>query len=421
MVKLFLVIFLGIHSIAFAVAPLLKNDREGNSYFIKKSDESKIQKIVDVFTPSAVIDIGESILNEFNPVTICSVDVVQKLSKAFKGHEINTVLLALRELNVVDDLSLSILLKSASIKKFKNRAKSGQKTFREYDEEKKKNLLRLFSSFSKKVERGACSLIEYKSLYSELRNKEKKFKRSEFKSSIDFAYKSKAISQADYEIIERFRRAKVEEWNLLLGDYVKKKNQLRIQYPSTSDDLSSSFVTQKLKKSKMSYRMRLYQSYDQFQIALMADVIKKLKRRVDSDRAEILIFPLDQQEEAEVIPLDPMERFRLAIKLLNREMDELSINTFFENRKPSYSDLIVAAYEIGIIPASEVDEVASLEEIWNPNKTFWEKAQFWVTSVLSVSAVIIPPPYGFIPTLAIVAIQASNQAKKKPEYDHSLF
>lgn len=421
MVKLLLVILLGIHSIAFAVAPLLKNDREGKSYYIKKADESNIQKLVNSYSATAIIDMGEAVLNEFNPVNICSLDVVRKLGKSFSDFDNETILLTLRELNVIDDIALSILLKSVNLKNFKKRPTYSEKTFKNYDEEKKKNLLRLFSTFSKKVERGACSIVEYKSLYSELRNKEKKLKKSELKANLDFALNSKAITQSDYELLERFRKSKVEEWSLLLSDYIKKKNQLRVQYPTNTDDISSSFVTQKMKKTKMSYRMRLYQSYDQFQIVLMADVIKKLRRRIDSDRAEILIFPVDAQEDTEIIPLDPMERFRLAIKLLNREMNDLSINTFFENRRPSYTDLIVAAYELGIIAASEVDEVASLEEIWNPKKTFWEKAQFWVTSVLTVSAVIIPPPYGFIPTLAIVAIQASNQAKKKPEYDHSLF
>ncbi|HLT23336.1 MAG TPA: hypothetical protein VKZ84_07830, partial [Bacteriovoracaceae bacterium] len=83
--------------------------------------------------------------------------------------------------------------------------------------------------------------------------------------------------------------------------------------------------------------------------------------------------------------------------------------------------LIAASFEIGLIAGTELDELGGLEEIWNPRKTFWDKASFWVRSFSSVATIMIPPPYGFIPVLALVAIEATMGDKDHQIDDGSLF
>jgi hypothetical protein len=92
----------------------------------------------------------------------------------------------------------------------------------------------------------------------------------------------------------------------------------------------------------------------------MGNVIKKLKTRLESPKIEILVYENDETVE-EVITLDPMERFRFAIRLLRKEMKLLGTNNYFLGRQPSYTDLMAAAYETGIITALELDQVAELE------------------------------------------------------------
>jgi hypothetical protein len=77
-------------------------------------------------------------------------------------------------------------------------------------------------------------------------------------------------------------------------------------------------------------------------------------------------------------------------------------------------DLMIASYEIGVIPASEMEVVVSLEEMWNPKKTFWDKAGVWIKVFSSVATIVIPPPYGFIPALVILVIEATVGKKKQP-------
>jgi hypothetical protein len=407
----------------FAVSRLLKNDREGKSFYIKKRQLKVLSDIYSDNVRSDLVDSFKQILDSYNPGNICAVNIVEQVKDVYKEKIPKGYLLPLRDNDLVDDVAYGILKQASELKSFRKRPKKGNRQFDKLAEEEKKKALRAFTGFSKKLERGSCYTQEYKALFNELKSEDKKLKRRKFKILIDFALSSKAITEDDYKKIEIARRSKVQEWRMGLADYLKKKLQIRNQYPISDTGIRSNFVAQKVKKQKISQRIKLFQSYDYIQIALMGDIINKLRRRLESNKIEIIVHFDDDGElvEEEVIELDPMERFRFSIKLLRKEMHELSINTFFEGRQPSYSDLIVAAYELGMVPAEEVDEVASLEEIWNPKKTFWEKAQFWVTSVLSVGAVLVPPPYGFIPTLALVAIQASTQSKKEPEYDHSLF
>src|SRR5690606_21993198 len=138
---------------------------------------------------------------------------------------------------------------------------------------------------------------------------------------------------------------------------------LRNQYPVMGNE-SSEFVAGKASKQKQSYRQRLYENYSEMQIIIMGNIIKKLRTRLESPRAEILIF--DKEEDFETIVLGPMERFRLAIRLLRKEMAELKLNTFFDGRTPDYLDLITASFEIGAIAGEEVDEMSTLQEFWNP-------------------------------------------------------
>jgi hypothetical protein len=419
MKKMFILITLMFSWQVFAVSSLLQNDREGASYFISKKSKTVLAKLYESHSRLELLATSKDILDSMNPGNVCAASIISKLQRLYPIDFSKKYLLALRDNNLIDDVALDIILKTYKLKKFKQRFK--KRNFKNISVEQKKAILRSFTSFSKKIERSGCYTQEYRGLFNELKglDKDKKLKRATIKTYIDFALSSKAITNEDYKLIEVARRGKVNEWRMGLSDYIDKRLKLRRQYPVVAGTQYSSYVTQKIKKQKISQRIKLYQSYDYIQIVLMGNVIQKLRTRLDSDRIEITVF--NEEVDNEVFMLDPMERFRFAIKILKKEMNELSINTFFNGHRPSYTDLIVASYELGMVHAAEVDEVASLEEIWNPSKTLWEKASIWATSILSVTAALIPPPYGFIPTLAIVAIQASIQSKTKLEYEHSLF
>ena len=177
------------------------------------------------------------------------------------------------------------------------------------------------------------------------------------------------------------------------------------------------FYHLKIKKLKLSHRQKLFQNYSDIQIMLMGNMIKQLKADIVSPKMEILIYE-DQDTVARVITLSPGQRFCSATNFLRSDMANLALNSYFNGRSPDYLDLITASYELGIIPASEVDTIAGIQDIWNPKKTFWDKAGVWVRTLSSVATIVIPPPYGFLPALGIVVIEATT--KKDVDNDRCL-
>lgn len=424
MKKIFILLILVLSTQALAISKLLSNDREGTSYFLKKRKTTRLERFIkkknireDLFKENIT-----SIFDAYTPVNACAVDIVKNIQTQIASIDSEKSLLIARHYNLIDDVALNIMLKAAKQKRFRKRFKASQEQFDQI--ENQQEVLRAFNTFKSKDERKVCLTQNFKALVSDLNGKDAKkpLKRRLLKRYIDFALSSKAIDEDLYKKIEIARRSKMNEWGLSLSDYIKKKIKLRGQYPLPLGQEQNNFVTQKVKKMKMSLRTKLLSQYDFIQIILMGNVIKELQKNIASEKIQIMVF--DEEGDLEprrIIDLEPMERFRFAIRFLKKEMALLATNSFFAGRAPSYMDLIAAAYELGIVASVEVDEVASLEEIWNPKRSFWEKASVWVTAVGSVAAVLVPPPYGFIPSLAVVAIQATTQSKPKPDDSHSLF
>jgi hypothetical protein len=427
-------LFILLSSTSWAVTPLLKNDREGNSALIKKRHKVRIKSLLNEVKQEKLNSIFDESLREFNPKTICAPNLVNKVATAvkasssikfYKKHK-EAVFQNMRQQNFINDLVLQNILFAADLKSpskrilRKNLKKKLKKKLAK-SEVTPKEILRKFVSFSQKDNSDACIIESFKTLHREVKGESKKLKRRTFKLMIDYALSTETITKEQYKKIEIARVNHYEELKMTISEFLKKKLRLRRQYPLLIEG-TSNFITEKPKKSKVSYRSKLYQQYDYLQIVMMGDVIQSLRRRMDSSKIEILIFNSELDvDDVERIVLDPMERFRFSLKILRKEMHDLRTNSFFEGRRPSYQDLIVAAFELGMIPAIEVDEVASLEEIWNPKKTFMEKASVWIRLVSSVASIVIPPPYGFVPMLALVAIEATTSKGKKPELDHSLF
>jgi hypothetical protein len=398
------------------------NDREGVSYHQNK----KFLKHTKHVNPALASSAFNELLSEVRPSQICAVDFVdalQKKLKTIKKSRFHFVLKSLRSQNEMDDVVYTILTKAWGVLETPAVLYTEDNSYLEhvaFDREERDKKVNAIAGFEVKSN-TRCMEDSYKNILSELRKIDKKITDQEIEATIRLAYEERKISLLSFGRLEQLRRESAEDWRLSLKDYIQKVQTLRGQFPLRDKNEKSNFVTKKAAIGKQSHRERLYENYSFIQIALMGNVIKKLKERLDSPKVEILVYSKDDTVN-EVVPLEPMERFRFAIKILRKEMHELSINSYFNGRKPSYLDIMAAAYEVGIVTSLEIDEVAGLEEIWNPKKTFWDKAQVWVRMASSVAAIVIPPPYGFIATLALVAIEATNKKKDaNTNLEHSLF
>lgn len=392
-----------------------KNQREGRSFYSKNSHERAVRKVEKKISKEEIQKIYQDIFNK-QESKLCAYDINAEIKKELNARSLKVdmegVILALRETNEIDDVAARVLLRADEVKNAYLYEKNEEDMFFPEQDEKTKDQLNLIASFEKRFAKGTCFDEAYRSYYTELLKIDKKTKSHQLEVLNYMAVKSGQITEATYIALEQARVEELEQGGLTLAAYQQKLKTLRTQYPLRDVKEKSDFVGTKVQKMKMSRRQKLYESYSDFQIIMMGNVIKKLRSRLEYDAVEIQGFKKGELQET--IPLEPMERFRFAIRALRKEMVMLSTNSYFNGRSPDYIDLMVASYEIGIIPASELEAVASLEEIWNPKKTFWDKAGIWIKTFASVATIVIPPPYGFIPALVIVVIEATQKKKKDP-------
>jgi hypothetical protein len=397
----------------------LRNDREGETTYNSRSDKRSVLRALKTIDAGVLEKTYQEVLQLSKAENLCSFDITEGLLKRirerdFDFNEMRGVILHLRSKNYFDDVAAKLLLEAQETQSIYVTAPTSPEEISYPSDKTMKEALGVLANFEKKL-KLSCFDEAYRTLYGDLLRIDKNLTSAHVAGIFSMALDHKVIAQETYTKLEQGRRSKLSESTLTLRAYYSKIRSLRTQYPLRDIDEKSNFVTVKVEKLKLSRRQKLLESYSDLQIILMANVIKRLKSRLEAPRIEILIH--GKNEEVETITLDPMERFRFAIKVLRKEMALLALNTYFNGRSPDYIDLMTAAFETGIIPSSELEEVANLQEIWNPKKTLWEKSQTWVRLGSSVASIALPPPYGFIPALAIVVIEMTADKSKKNEND----
>lgn len=397
----------------FAGEHPFNNDREGKSFILSKKDIRNIERIGSRVSKAELKAAWEEALKE-SPVerlqTACAFDVVKDLKVQqskfpnFRGRS-ELFLKSLRYHRLIDDVLLRITLRALSVQEL---VSTNLRDDFEMPSNYEQSPYVPFVNFSTKRQRGKCLHDNFRELVSSYRSQNKDITPKQVIAWARTANREGFITDKALAELQAAGKKKIDAWEITLADYVQKKQFLRTQFPLVRGAEEADFVAKKSGKSKVSHRIRLYDQYSSIQISLMGDVVRKLRMRLDSPKIEISVYA-NSDEVVEVITLDPMERFRFAIKVLRKEMKLLGTNSYFNGRAPSYTDLMAAGYEMGVVTAKELDEVAGLEEIWNPKKTFIQKVGEWVRMFGGVLSVVVPQPFGFIPSLAMIGMQAIAQ------------
>ena len=429
MLKFFLVFILFVHIPLAVGQELLQNDREEGSFYVQDNELAELQSFYKRF-PRKELDegfqrvftrLGQSVLN-------CSFDLLKETRDVFTGVSVidwqkdqKNLLYSLREMNKIDDVILGILLKATDLK---DRSPWGWGHRSELIFKYKKKVKEILSNFELGKKRGQCQSDNFKSAYSKLMSLDKGLNERDVKKIFYSSYRLDWIDKKTFHELENLRRSDVHQWPLTLTTYLKKKDFIKRQI-NDDDFLAglSSFVTKQDNRTKSSLRERLYQNYDQYQIALMSKVIENFRERLEETRGVGIRLYNDEGENFEEIKItNPLEHYRLFLRLLRVEMNQLSTHVVFSGKAPNYRDLLTAAFEMGRIPATEMDELSEIEYIWNPRENKWDKVLKWVKTFGRVATVAIPQPYGFISSLAFVAIEAfGGQNESSDEFNHSLF
>lgn len=409
---------------AWAQTPVsLKNDREGKSFIEGRKVRKATARAVKSVGGSQIVSAFNEILAKTTESKLCSFTLINQLNGRLRAinpkfKDLTGAFYHLRAQSEMDDVALKVILKAVEVQDADlYLPKQEEDLWLPSDSTQVSEMLKAIGAVPQKLKESCLDEV-YNNLYSQILKINKKTKDYHFEALFVEAYKQNLIDINVYKNLERARVEKLHESPLTLKAYATKIRSLRTSFPLRDPSERSDYATGKLDK-KNSRRQHLLSHYSDLQIMLMADVVKKLRSRLESPKVEILVY--DRTQLQETILLEPMERFRFAIKVLRKEMAHMSLNTYFKGSSPSYADILTAAYETGIIPASELEEVSKLELIWNPKKSLWEKARYWVQAFGSVASILIPPPYGFIPALALVVIEMTQNKKDANADNMDLF
>jgi hypothetical protein len=319
--------------------------------------------------------------------------------------------LLMRKYSLIDDFYLEQALKTShlnmnldSIRKASYTKPADESSLAEFFESSKRS----------------CILDNWRNYLTKLKAKKKRLSNTKVKKALKSEGLSLKLKSDVLVSIRKLVKLKYQKTEFKsLTSYLKTKRTLRKKYPIDPSDGLSDFVIEKIKKIKRSKRNIFFTRYNAKAIEKMSDVMTRLIEHVESPKMQLNVFS-DETTVLRSIDLLPMDRFRFAIRYLRKEMNELQLDVDFKGAIPSYDDIIVAAYETNIVAPSELAELASMEEIWNPEQTGWQKTAVWIRMFLPIATVLIPPPYNVIASIAMIIIELTTK-KDEPGYNHALF
>jgi hypothetical protein len=399
---------------------VLANDREGKSYYFSKKYHDSLS-LYQVDQSLLKVDFQNAIKK--SPGEICSFKILVNLreDRSYKDYSFLLYLDLLRKHNVIDDLIYRIFKTSLKVGLDFKANEVDLSTIKPEDK------LYPLVQFILRDNAKKCFDENLKLLSSDLRKtikrpvgqKEKKYKfKKELRSILKLAVKKGLLSKESELVLRRAAQSKFESEPLTLSQYQQKKRSLRNQYPISLASFSDEVSEKMDRKNKTSHRMRLFHLYNDVQIIRMGNLVKKMREIMESDKVVISVFDANNVSIDER-QLNPADRYDYAIRVLRYELNAIGANPLFEGKMPSYSDLVMSAYELGMVTSEDLETVSKIEEFWNPKKTFWEKSAVWFRLFGSISAIIIPPPYGIMATLAILAIE-STTAKEPVDITYKL-
>jgi len=214
----------------------------------------------------------------------------------------------------------------------------------------------------------------------------------------------KALERADFDGVTSFA----------LDPVLKQVAEAKDASPrADANDRPTKVMSKKKKKTGgLSNRLALYATYNGFQINLLADEFKKFVERMDmlTATAKIVITYKDGRPD-ETYDLSPQEQYRMAAKMLHKEIEELKLSGLFAGKNPTFDDVIVASVETGFIHASELDAAMGVDDIWNPKVSGWTKLVNVLKKYGATALVLIPNPFSFWASLAITLAETAITKK----------
>lgn len=406
----------------------------------KFSNEEENKKIKEIFNGNLY-----SYLN--NRDAHCEVKYISALTKDLRKinipsteNEMLDVFKFLRVSNSIDDILYDILAALVkdfyAIERLDLTSKPQRNVFKNYDKKSKDyNLNELFLSFKNypdEVEN--CAYREFFKLREKIGNF-KDSKESRNKDLKDLAYVAldkKIISLETYNLLKFLvNDSTIKKRAIWLNDYYKiifsAKNRMipfKRSYKTINLEDESTFSSERIKRfSKITRRKILFQKYDENQIILLTQVMKKASQRMGVDPDTKTLAPYltheffienqrgQTQNLVERIELDTQDQFNLARKLLRKDMTTLQMMKSFQGVDITYSDLVSASLETGYITLDDIEYVVKYDDLWNPEISKIQRMIDMTFRIAGYGTFFLPPPWNVTAALGLSIIEGVVDSK----------
>lgn len=332
----------------------------------------------------------------------------------------NQFLIYLRASNLIDDIFYKIIKDSTKIVRIIERT-TGQYSSAPMNLYTRKNedvdIEKLYQSFKAAPnETESCTLGELQRIYRSLNAKNKGDRDRQMKRLNFIAYYEEMISLETFNKLEILRDEKALEWPINMITYLNtilkaKDKMATVIETEATNKFTTTYASRRL---KLTQRDRLYALYSPTQMILLAEIIQRTAKRLDARRVDLNFQLTDDPEgERDIYVLSPMEKYRISINMLKKEMAEAMRSENFAGIPIEYEDLVSAAYETGYIKSDELDPIIKFEEIWNPKEKKWKTYANFAFSLVGTASFYLPPPWNIIGAIGLVVLQSKTINKKK--------
>ena len=184
------------------------------------------------------------------------------------------------------------------------------------------------------------------------------------------------------------------------------------------------------RKERLTKRKLLYLKYDETQIIQLATILQNASRRMGTDpdvkssrpmivqEFQVQLRNGQRQTYVEKNELDPQSQYNYARRMLRKDIVQLQMMDSFRNLKVTYDDVVVAALETGYINFEDIQFVVTYDDLWNPNKTRFQKTMGFIFDVAGYSTFFVPAPWNIAAAIVLGVAEGIVDSKSASGADH---
>lgn len=364
--------------------------------------------------------------------TNCELGLVTRLAMDAKKHsainnesELGNFIVYLRSSNLIDDILFKMLIQSKNIKMDFDLNANLRAPAKPVNlitvQNAKVDLMKFYAPVKNWPDDiKICSLDTYFEMTTKITSKSTKDRDLQMHKLNYLAFRNNVIDLKTFNKLEILRRRQVLEWDIYFKRYADIINNAKDKLTNSPEiqakhDFTVEYVS---RKERLTHRTNLYRTYNSTQVMILAQIIEKTAKRMDSRRVSLnWQYTEDPNGETEVYIFSPMEQYRASIRMLRKDMAEVMRSEAFKNTGLEYDHLIAAAYEAGFIKSEELNYVLQFEDFWNPKTPKWKAYANFALSLAGTAVFYLPPPYNIVGAIGLIFTQTKIVKGQQPDED----